>query len=65
MIIVITVKEACEILREHGFKTNPQHIYAGLDCGAYSFGVAIKTPKSTVYEVYKPLLMRWIAERSE
>jgi len=64
MIVVLTVKEAVQILREHGFQTNVLHIYAGLDCGAYDFGRAIPTKKSTIYEVYKEPLMRWIEDKS-
>lgn len=53
------------ILKEHGMQIQPNHLRAGIDCGAYPFGVAVKMNKSTVYEIFKPLLMRWISERSE
>jgi hypothetical protein len=35
------------------------------ECGAYPFGVCIPAAKSRTFEVYKPLLMQWIKERSE
>lgn len=62
MIVVLTVLETCAILKEHGMSISPAHLRAGLDCGAYPFGVSIPKEKC-VYEIYKPLLMKWIAER--
>ena len=64
LISVITVDRAVEILKDNGFSTNRNHICAGLKCGAYPFGVAIPTGKSTMYEVYYVPLMKWIEERS-
>lgn len=64
-IIVISVQETVRILEENGMKITPAHLRAGIECGAYPFGVAIKMTKNYVYEIYKPLLMNWIAERSE
>lgn len=64
LIAVISVEKAQQILESHGWKTTKQHLYAGLSCKAYPFGVAIPTGKSTMYEVYEPLLMKWIDERS-
>lgn len=66
-IIIITVLQACEILKEHGMSVSPVHIHAGIECGAYPFGVCIKgeNQKRPVYEIYRPLLLKWIAERSE
>ena len=65
IITVISVLEACEILKSYGWSVTPKHLYAGIACGAYPFGVAIPMPKQTAYEIYKPLLMKWIDERSE
>lgn len=65
MIVVLTIDETVKILREHGMKISPPHLRAGIECGAYSFGVCVKTEKRPTYEIFKPLLMRWIAERSE
>lgn len=64
-IVVITVHQACLILKEHGMPIQPNHLRAGIDCGAYPFGVAVQMNKSPVYEIFKPLLMKWIDERSE
>lgn len=65
VITVLTVKETCKILAEHGFEIYPEHLRAGIDCGAYPFGVAVKMESRNVYEIFKPLLFRWIEERSE
>ena len=64
-IVVISVAQAVEILKQHGMAIYPEHLRAGIECGAYPFGKAIKMQKHSVYEIYKPLLMRWIDERSE
>lgn len=63
-IVIITADEACRILKAHGMTIQPNHLRAGIDCGAYPFGVSVKMAKSNVYEIFKPLLMRWIDERS-
>lgn len=65
MIVVLTINETVEILREHGMKISPPHLRAGIECGAYPFGVCVKMDKHPAYEIFKPLLMQWIAERSE
>lgn len=64
-IIILTIKQTVEILREHGMNISAPHLRAGLECGAYPFGVCIQMEKHPAFEVYKPLLMRWIEERSE
>lgn len=66
-IVIITVLQACEILKAYGMSVSPVHIHAGIDCGAYPFGARIQGEKQKrpVYEIYKPLLMQWINERSE
>lgn len=65
MIVVLTVNETVDILREHGMSISAPHLRAGIECGAYPFGVCVKTDKRPTYEIFKPLLMRWIEERSE
>lgn len=60
-IIILTIKQTVEILREHGMNISAPHLRAGLECG----GVCIQMEKHPAFEVYKPLLMRWIEERSE
>lgn len=65
LITVINTVEACKILTTHGMSISPAHLRAGLDCRAYPFGSSIKMDKQYVYEIYKPLLMKWIEERSE
>ena len=63
MIVVISIAECVRILREHGMNISDAHLRAGIDCGAYPFGVCIPLKQKT-YEVYKPLLLKWIEERS-
>lgn len=65
IITVITTAEACKILREHGMSISPAHLRAGIECGAYPFGVAVRMEKQCAYEIYMPLLRKWIEERSE
>lgn len=65
MIVILTIDETVEILRNNGMKISPPHLRAGIECGAYPFGVCVKMGKRPSYEVFKPLLMKWIAERSE
>lgn len=63
-IKVISMQKACEILNEHGMKTDPQKLGLGLQQKVYPFGVAIKGTGRWMYEIYLNLLIQWIAERS-
>lgn len=65
MITALGITEAVEILKEHGFSVTPVHLRAGLDCGAYPFGVSVPTGKSHVYHVFLKPLMDWIDSVSE
>lgn len=65
IITILTIDETVTILREHGMKISAPHLRAGLECGAYPFGACIRMDKHPAFEVYKPLLMKWIDERSE
>lgn len=60
-IRVITAKRACEILAEHGMKTDPQKLGLGLQQRVYPFGVAIQGGR-WIYEIYEHKLMEWIRE---
>lgn len=62
-INVISTKRACEILEEHGMKTDPNKLGLGLQQKVYPFGVAIQC-NQWVYEIYENLLMDWIRERA-
>lgn len=64
-IVVLTIKEAVTVLREAGMQISEPHLRAGIECGAYPFGVCVRMDKHPTFEVYRPLLMQWIAERSE
>lgn len=63
-IKVISNKQACEILAEHGLKTDPTKLGLGLQQKVYPFGVAIKSSR-WIYEIYYNLLIEWIKERAE
>lgn len=62
-IKVISTKEACRILAEHGLKTDPQKLGLGLQQRVYPFGVAIEAGR-WIYEIYLNLLLKWIKERT-
>lgn len=64
-IIILKIKQTVDILREHGMNISAPHLRAGLECGAYQFGVCIRMDKHPAFEVYNPLLMRWIEESTE
>lgn len=65
MIVCLSVKEAVQLLKEHGFSITEQHLRARIECGAYPFGNAVKMAKHPAFEIFRPLLMKWIDERSE
>lgn len=68
IIVILSVSEACKILKEHGIAMSEEHIRAGLIAKVYPFGVAFKMREDSsryVYEIYKPKLMKWIDEISE
>lgn len=62
-IKVISTKQACKILAEHGLQTDPNKLGLGLQQGVYPFGVAIKSTR-WIYEIYYHLLIEWIRERA-
>lgn len=65
MIRAIQVKEAVEILKEHGFTVTVNRLNMGLRQGVYPFGDAVEMPGgSWVYAIYTTLLYKWIEERS-
>ena len=59
---VISVQQACTILKEHGCNVTPACLRAGLQQRVYPFGDAIKM-QEWVYDIYDVLLMKWIRER--
>lgn len=65
MINAIQVKEAADILKEHGFAVTVQRLNMGLRQRVYPFGDAVEMPGgSWVYAIYTTLLYKWIDERS-
>ena len=65
IMVVIGIKEAAAILREHGFSISEGDLRAGLEQRVYPFGDAVVVTSKPVFHIYKPLLMDWIAARSE
>lgn len=64
LMVVIGVKEATQILREHGFKISEADLRAGIEQKIYPFGDAVIVTSQPVFHIYQPLLMRWIDERA-
>lgn len=62
-IKILSVKQACERLREAGLNTTPVKLGLGLQQKVYPFGVAIKMSE-WVYEIYGHQLEQWIKERA-
>lgn len=64
MVETMTVKQAVEVLRNHGMKIGTSAVMAGLAAGAYPFGDCYRMPSGTMrYTVYARLLNEWIAAR--
>jgi hypothetical protein len=63
-IVVIGIKEASRILREHGMQISDGDLRAGIEQKVYTFGDAVTVTSKPVFHVYQPLLMQWINERS-
>lgn len=64
LMIVISIKEASRILREHGMQISDGDLRAGIEQKVYPFGDAVTITSKPVFHVYQPLLMQWINERS-
>ena len=65
MIVVIGIKEATAILREHGMHISDADLRAGIEQRVYPFGDAVVVASRPVFHIYHPMLMKWIDERSE
>ena len=65
LMVVISIKEAAKILRENGMAISDGDLRAGIEQKVYPFGDAVTVTSKPVFHIYLPLLMRWIAERSE
>lgn len=65
IMVVIGIKEAAQILREHGMKISDADLRAGLEQKVYPFGDAVVVTSQPVFHIYKPKLLAWIDERSE
>lgn len=64
LMVVISVKDAAKILREHGMQISDGDLRAGIEQKVYPFGDAVTVTSKPVFHVYQPLLMQWINERS-
>lgn len=65
VMVVIGIKEAAAILREHGMQISDGDLRAGIEQRIYPFGDAVVVTSKPVFHIYLPLLMQWIAERSQ
>lgn len=65
LMVVISIKEASRILREHGMQISDGDLRAGIEQKVYPFGDAVTVTSKPVFHIYQPLLMQWIAERSQ
>ena len=65
IMVVIGIKEAAQILRDHGMKISDADLRAGLEQKVYPFGDAVVVTSQPVFHIYKPKLLAWIDERSE
>ena len=65
LMVVISVKDAARILREHGMEISDADLRAGIEQRIYPFGDAVTVTTKPVFHIYQPLLMQWIAERSQ
>ena len=65
LMVVIGIKEAAQILRDHGMKISDADLRAGLEQKVYPFGDAVVVTSQPVFHIYKPKLLAWIDERSE
>lgn len=64
LMVVIGIKDAAKILREHGMDISDADLRAGIEQRVYPFGDAVTVTTKPVFHIYQPLLMQWIAERS-
>ena len=65
MVEMLNCNETAAYLRSHGVKISNEALCAGLEQGVFSFGCAFRANgKNRVIMVFKPLLDRWIEERS-
>lgn len=65
LMVVISVKDAAKILREHGMEISDADLRAGIEQRIYPFGDAVTVTTKPVFHIYQPLLLQWIAERSQ
>lgn len=65
IIETMTPQRACERLRETGMSVGLDTMRAGIEQGAYPFGICIRTEKGNpVYQIFGKLLEDWIRERA-
>ena len=58
---IMTPQEVCEELRKNGVSSSPDKIRAGIEQGAYDFGVVIHLA-TPVYEIYRKKFEQWLKE---
>lgn len=58
---IMTPQEVCDELRSLGVSTSPDKIRAGIEQGAYDFGVVIHMA-SPCFEIYRKKFEQWVNE---
>ena len=57
------LNECAAYLREHGLSISNEVLANALEQRVYPFGVCIGGGKRRVFQIFPPLLDKWIAER--
>ncbi len=61
---IMTPQEVCEELRARGVSTTAEKIRAGIEQGAYDFGVVIHLT-TPCFEIYRKKFEQWLKENIE
>lgn len=62
-IVTLDLNECAAHMRAHGMSISNEVLANGLEQGVYPFGICICGGKQRVFQIFRGLLDRWIAER--